>query len=126
MTEKNKGGRPRIEIDYKTLDNLCAIMCTKEEIASLLEIDADTLHAALKRDGNEGFSAYYKKKSSNGKMSLRRRQYQAALDGNTTMLVWLGKQHLGQADKSENQVSGKDGGAIEFAKIVFSPVGNDE
>lgn len=95
----DQGGRPVYEIDYKTLDNLCGIMCTAEEISSLLEIDRDTLSAALKRDGHDGFSAYYKKKSANGKMSLRRVQYKAALDGNTTMLVWLGKQHLGQTDK---------------------------
>ena len=99
----NQGGRPIYEIDYKTLDSLCGIMCTKEEIASLLEIDEDTLHNALKRDGHDGFSVYYKKKSANGKMSLRRKQYQAAIDGNTTMLVWLGKQVLGQSDKTENR-----------------------
>jgi hypothetical protein len=36
-----------------------------------------------------------------GRMSLRRKQWKAAEDGNTTMLVWLGKQYLGQSDKSE-------------------------
>jgi len=99
--EKNKGGRPLHQLDYETLDNLCEIMCTAEEISNILNIDRDTLSAALKRDGNGSFSAYYKKKSSNGKMSLRRVQYQSALDGNTTMLVWLGKQHLDQVDKQE-------------------------
>ncbi len=34
-------------------------------------------------------------------MSLRRKQWRAAEEGNTTMLVWLGKQYLGQKDKSE-------------------------
>ncbi len=100
---KNKGGRPKYEIDYKTLDNLCGILCTAEEISSILDIDRDTLTAALKRDGHGGFSAYFKKKSSNGKASLRRKQFKAALDGNPTMLVWLGKQHLNQTDKSESK-----------------------
>lgn len=36
-----------------------------------------------------------------GKMSLRRKQYAEAMKGNTTMLVWLGKQHLDQKDKHE-------------------------
>ena len=98
---KDKGGRPQHQLDYVTLDKLCGIMCTKEEIASLMEIDEDTLHNALVRDGHGGFSVYYKNKSANGKMSLRRVQYQAAIEGNTTMLVWLGKQHLGQVDKQE-------------------------
>jgi len=100
--EKNKGGRPKYEIDYETLDGCCEIMCTAEEISNILDIDRDTLSAALKRDGHEGFSAYYKRKSSNGKRSLRRRQYQSAVDdGNTTMLIWLGKQCLDQVDKQE-------------------------
>ena len=32
-------------------------------------------------------------------MSLRRAQYQKALDGNPTMLIWLGKQILGQRER---------------------------
>jgi len=125
--EGDQGGRPVYEIDYKTLDNLCGIMCTAEEIASLLEIDRDTLSAALKRDGHEGFSAYYKKKSANGKMSLRRVQYQSALDGNTTMLVWLGKQHLDQVDKSRNELGGLDGAPIRTAHtITFNPVDQND
>jgi len=102
---KNKGGRPKYEIDYKTLDSLCGILCTGEEIASILNIDYDTLNAALKRDKHGGFSEYYKKKSSNGKASLRRRQFKAALDGNPTMLVWLGKQYLDQSDKTESNIN---------------------
>lgn len=34
-----------------------------------------------------------------GRMSLRRKQWQAVENGNTTMLVWLGKQYLRQKDK---------------------------
>ena len=97
--EKNKGGRPLHQLDYETLDNLCEIMCTAEEIANILNIDRDTLSAALKRDGHGGFSAYYKKMSSDGKRSLRRVQHEQALKGNTTMMVWLGKQYLDQTDK---------------------------
>ncbi len=36
-----------------------------------------------------------------GKASLRRKQYEIAMSGNTTMLIWLGKQALGQSDKQE-------------------------
>jgi hypothetical protein len=106
----NKGGRPRAEIDYKLLDSLCHINCTGEECASVLGIDYDTLNRCLKRDKKGGFTEYYKKKSAAGRASLRRKQWQKALGtegitgkdsgkGDTTMLIWLGKQHLGQSDK---------------------------
>jgi hypothetical protein len=102
------------QIDYDLVDNLCKIQCTGEEIASVLDIDYDTLNAAIKRDKGIGFSDYFKRKRGSGKASLRRRQWKAAIEeGNTTMLIWLGKQYLGQVDKQEHEVSGKDGEPIK-------------
>ena len=100
-TTVNKGGRPRIELDFKTIDKLCAIQCTGEEIASVLDIDYDTLNRRLKQDTGMSFTEYFIKKSGNGKASLRRRQFELAANGNVTMLVWLGKQYLSQSDKSD-------------------------
>jgi len=96
--------RPAYEVDYRTLEKLCQIQCTKEECAAVLGVDADTLHAALKRDGYGGFSEYFNQKSAFGKASLRRSQYQAAEKGNPTMLIWLGKQWLGQSDQIRQEV----------------------
>ena len=42
MSKKNKGGRPRKEIDFELVDNLLGITCTGEEVASILEIEYDT------------------------------------------------------------------------------------
>jgi hypothetical protein len=41
-------------------------------------------------------------------------QYEAAKTGNVTMLIWLGKQWLAQADKVESnvEVTGEGGGPI--------------
>ena len=99
-TAKKRGPKPKA-IDYTKLDAMCAIHCTGEECASILGMDYDTLNAALKRDGNKGFSDYFKQKGANGKMSLRRKQYDQAMSGNSTMLIWLGKQWLNQSDKHE-------------------------
>ena len=104
MTEKNKGGRPHAIINWETVNQLIAIQCTGEEIAGVLKIDYDTLNKAIKREFNSCFSDYYKKHSSKGKVSLRRKQFEVAHSGNVTMLIWLGKQHLGQTDKVEQTV----------------------
>lgn len=93
-----KGGRPKYKIDYQTLDGLCEIQCTGEEIAAILNVDYDTLNRRLKEEGHTCFTEYYKLKSADGKMSLRRKQHSEALAGNSTMLIWLGKQHLKQTD----------------------------
>ena len=95
--------RPLTEIDWDQVDQLCSIHCTGEEQAAVLGVDYDTLNAACKREHKMGFSDYFKQKASHGKMSLRRKQYTAAMDGNTTMLVWLGKNWLGQRDQPESE-----------------------
>ena len=106
---KNKGGRPKFEIDYTKLDAMCAIHCTGEESAAILGVDYDTLNRALKRDGNGGFADYFKLKGAGGKMSLRRKQYDQAMSGNSTMLIWLGKQWLNQSEKIEERKGNIDG-----------------
>lgn len=101
---KNKGGRPRFVIDYEKLDAMCRIQCTEEECAAVLGCNVETLAIALKRDKNSSFPQYFKKMSAGGKVSLRRRQYKSAVeDGNVTMLIWLGKQYLGQKDTQEDK-----------------------
>ena len=44
------------------------------------------------------------------KIELREKQWEVAMDGNVQMLIWLGKQYLGQRDtpehKWENPVDG--------------------
>lgn len=101
----NPDGRNKIvltEEQWEQVENLCGIMCTGEEIASILKMDYDTLLRNIKDKFNCSFSEYFKSASSKGKASLRRRQFKKAVeDGHPTMLIWLGKQYLGQKDKIE-------------------------
>ena len=94
--------RPLKIIDWNLVEKLCALQCTGEEIASALDVDYDTLQRAIKREFDSSFADYFKKHSSKGKMSLRRKQYEVAQSGSVPMLIWLGKQYLGQADKVES------------------------
>lgn len=90
-------GRPKKKIDYQTVEKLASIQCTQEEISNFLGISTRTLQK------DDEFLRIYKKGLDNGKMSLRRWQYKKAQDGNVSMLIWLGKQYLGQTDKVENK-----------------------
>ena len=112
---KNKGGRPQAVIEYSKLDAMCAIHCTGEECAAILGMDYEVMNRALKRDGHGGFKDYFTQKGASGKMSLRRKQYDQAMSGNSTMLIWLGKQWLSQSDKHEEL--NKDAGAIKKVQI---------
>ena len=91
-------GRPKKPIDYESVEKLASMMCTQEEIANYLDLSTKT----LQRD--KEFCRIYKKGLDKGKMSLRRQQYQAAQNGNVSMQIWLGKNYLGQSDKSVDEI----------------------
>lgn len=89
--------RPKIKIDYLTVEKLANIQCTQDEIATFLGVSVRT----LQRD--EEFCRLYKKGQDNGRMSLRRIQFKLA-EKNTSMAIFLGKQYLGQKDVVESQL----------------------
>lgn len=95
----NKGGRPRKHIDQTQFEKLCGLQCTLEEFCCYFDCNTDTLEKWCKRTYKMGFSEIFRIKKGSGKISLRRRQFELALAGNPTMLVWLGRNMLGQTDK---------------------------
>lgn len=66
---------------------------TKSEIAAFCNCHVDTI--------TNRFQEIYLKGRENGKAKLRDLQLAQANKGNVTMLIWLGKQYLGQTDKTE-------------------------
>lgn len=95
----NTGGRPEHIIDWQAFEKLCHMQCTLVEIADFFACDEKTIERRVVKQYGEGFVDTYKKLSAGGRRSLRRWQFDAAAKGNTTMLVWLGKQWLGQIDQ---------------------------
>ena len=91
-------GRPKKELDYPTVEKLCGICATETEIANWFDMTIQTLNEKCKENYGMTFLEVYKRYSDEGKMSIRRKQYQLALDGDRTMLIWLGKNMLGQKD----------------------------
>lgn len=111
-------GRPRKEIDKKQFEKLCFLQCTLIEFEGFLEVDNKTLEKWCKETYGMGFSEVYKLKRGNGKVSLRRSQWQLA-QTNPTMAIWLGKQWLGQTDKQEVTVSVNDDETIKEMEKYF-------
>lgn len=90
-----KVGRPKLEIDFKKVEELAEVQCTQEEIACALGISVDTLQR------NKEFCGIYEKKKAGGRQRLRQAQWDLAMKGNPTMQIWLGKQYLDQKDSHE-------------------------
>jgi hypothetical protein len=111
-----KPGRPRKKIDTEQLKKMAAIGLSVPEMAAVLECSPDTLQrrcAKIIEAGRHRRNA-----------SLRRKQYEQAVSGNTTMLIWLGKQYLDQSDKRE--LAGKDGGPLTVAVLDSIIAGDDD
>lgn len=109
-----KPGRPKADIDPVKLRKLAEIHCTVDEIAAVMGCSKDTLErrfAAVIREGKE-----------QGKMSLRRLQWKRAQAGSDKMLIWLGKQLLGQKDRHE--LSGDPNAPIGATGVAIIPSGS--
>ena len=103
--KKGKPTKPMTDKDFERVTGMIEIACTAEEIASVMGYSVDTLDRRLKERGFDNFADAYKRYSGLGKASLRRVQFQAAQGGNVTMMIWLGKQWLGQSDQPEDGIS---------------------
>ena len=83
-------GRNKTVIPPEEVYKLAQIGCKNQEIADWFGIDENTL--------TYNFSVELLKGRENLKQSLRRAQLKLALSGNATMLIWLGKNILGQSE----------------------------
>ena len=115
-----KMGRPKINIDKKIFENLCAIQCNEIEICGCFDCCEDTLNKWCKENyRNENgkpmtFSEVFAEKRQQGRASLRRSQWRLA-EKNATMAIFLGKQFLGQRDNMDITVG--DSGALALEEL---------
>jgi len=87
-------GREKRVVPPDEVYKLAELGCTNKEIAEWFMIKEDTL--------NYNFCDYLTKARAGMKRRLRSVQLATALAGNATLLIWLGKQYLGQSDTPAN------------------------
>ena len=89
--------RPKkYNIENKDVEKLASYGCTNREIASYFGCSEDLI--------KKSYSSFLTKGRHKGKIRLRQMQWRAAENGSVPMLIWLGKQVLGQTDKQEVEV----------------------
>ena len=82
-----------------------SIGCTKEEMASLCGVAHSVVFKHLLE--NPEIQEVIDRGYDMGRTTLRRAQWKGAVvDGNPTMLIWLGKQLLGQRDSQRRPAAG--------------------
>lgn len=98
-------GRLKSNIDWKKVDTLLKAQCDGTEIAAMLGLKcADTLYRHVKETFKMDFVAYSQQKRAEGRTLLKVAQFDKALtEKSQTMQIWLGKQYLGQKDRTDNE-----------------------
>ena len=95
---------------------MCAIQCRQSEFCAVFECTDKTLEAWCKREYGKNFSEVFKEKRCRGFISLRRAQFQKAIDEkNTAMQIFLGKNWLGQSDRQDVKLSGSKNNPLQVS-----------
>ncbi len=97
-----KMGRPPVPIDWKQVEALCRIHCTKDEIAEIIQCSPASLYRHVKEEFGITFDVYYQQHTASGKMSLRRAMWDKAIKKEYfPAQKFLAENHLGMAEKVE-------------------------
>lgn len=97
-------GRPRKELNWEVLDSILKFGAKLMDCSDHLGISEDTIQDRIKEKYGITFTEYRERKLSYLRISLLKKQFDVAMQGNTSMLIWLGKQYLCQTDKEESKI----------------------
>lgn len=96
-------GRPKIELDWNLINGVLQFGARLLDCSELCKVSDDVIQSRIKEEFGITFTEYRNRKMSSMRMKLLQKQFDVAMQGNIAMLIFLGKNHLGQADKIENK-----------------------
>ena len=103
-------GTNKYDFDEDKIETLASKFWSMSEIAAFYNVSVKTI--------SERFPHLVTKGREKGKSKLRDYQLAAAVKGNVTMLIWLGKQYLGQKDIQDVDIR-------EMPEITINVISNE-
>lgn len=97
-------GHPVLPINWDEVDRYLQAGCSGAQIAALVGVSPDTLYRRCQTERGANFSVVLQEKRAKGEALLHAKQFSEAMRGDRGMLIWLGKQRLGQRDKQDVKV----------------------
>lgn len=107
-----------LEIDSNKVELLASFGCSTVEIARFFGCDESTIRKKYKSELQAG--------KEQMKIKLRQLQWKHAALGNTALLIFLGKQYLGQSEKQEVDFSGNLETILKECGYVDNPIKDAE
>ena len=123
---KGSVGRPNKKIDWDAIDKMLIAGCQGTSIAHKYGMNPETFYRRCQKEKGINFSEYQQQKLEVGNDILRQVQFSKAAKGDNTMLVWLGKNRVGQTDKVESKVQAQIESKVEVSqKAILELPDND-
>lgn len=101
-------GRPEIFLDMDQIRSYMQAGCSAPSIAGFLKIDRKTLYKKVEEKWGKSFGECLDDFKDEGRDLLKFAQFKKALDGNVPLLIWLGKQLLGQRENHQEMTISKE------------------
>ena len=101
--------RPKRQVDTSRIEELISNGCSDNEIAVITGVPQTVLC--------KKYATLLRKKRELRKSELRAKQMSLALAGDRTMLIWLGKNMIGQSDRADITSAG------EALKVIVERIG---
>jgi hypothetical protein len=111
-----KMGRPIVEIDKDTFEAVMGIpFVTYASACEVLKCSQSTLQRWVTKEYKKTFEQIKQEKLEGVKLKLMGKQLEVAMKGNVSMLIFLGKNLLGQSDNVRAEVN-----ADSTLKLLYS------
>tara|TARA_R100001463_G_scaffold127083_1_gene185018 strand:+ start:410 stop:790 length:381 start_codon:yes stop_codon:yes gene_type:complete len=106
--------RPKLDIDPEKVEMLAEFGCSTVEIARLHNCDEATIRNRFRGELQRGREQM--------KVNLRRLQWKNAESGSNAMLIFLGKNYLGQNDSNQLELVGNLENLLKECGYEESPI----
>lgn len=123
--EKPKMGRPKLTVNTRLLERLCRLpksVMSNQEVVYIMQtaeksISYSTVERFVKKVYGCTFDDFRRKSNCKLRHLIADAQIKKAIDDeNVTMLIWLGKQYLGQKDSNTTELGNAE---IKDNKLVI-------
>lgn len=94
-------GRPEKPINWDRVNELLEAGCHGTEICPHFDLTPEAFYERVQKKFGINFSEYSQKKRQKGDSILREKQFKKAIKGDNTLLIWLGKNRLGQKENHQ-------------------------
>ena len=111
---KDNQHRPEVFIDWNTVDKYLQAGASGKTVADKIGIHENTLYLRTMKEKKMNFTEYRRQQFEHGNDNIHMKQYAKAMSGDNTLLIWLGKQRLGQRDKTETDTNIKLNGGVSI------------